>query len=172
MNQEVKYCLTCGAPLVTGLHPTMRESNPAILVGVSVGVFLIIFAVTYLRYPIQPSIIVTYIHSMTAQGVFLKPPLTLLRAAIFFFYAVGVWGVILSALKSVLQSDLKRTIGDLTGAIFSFFIAFMLSNYAIDVFSTKVTLAYIIIGFGFFVIGITIVSLSFTKKDLLSPNPP
>ena len=154
----MKFCSKCGAALgPTAKPPATRIAErgprrPDILGFVSAGVIIIIMALAYIRNPIAPSVIIDYFESMGNQGTFLKPPLILLDAAIFFFYATGVWGIILSALRIVLERNARKAFGDLVGGFFSFFCAFLLTNYAADVFAGRITLAYFVVGIGLLVI--------------------
>jgi len=121
---------------------------------ISAGVILIILAVIYLIYEpnINFSSIIDYFKMMGNLKTFIKPPLFIFDPAIFFFNAVGLWSIILSALRIVIQRSVVKAIGDVTGAFFSFFIAFLLTNYAADIYTWQTTLAYFIIGIGILVI--------------------
>jgi len=56
--------------------------------------------------------------------------MVLLDPMIFFFYAVGVWDIVLSGLRIVVEKNVKKALGDLFGCFFSFFCAFLLTKYA------------------------------------------
>lgn len=136
---------------------------------VSAGVTLIIFALTYLMY--APSInfseIIDYFKMIGNLKTFIKPPLILFDPVIFFFNAVGAWSLILSGLRVVFQRSVRKAIGDVTGAFFSFFIAFLLTNYAADFFTGQTTLAYFIICIGVLIIVNGIVHFAFPERKVI-----
>lgn len=166
----MKFCPKCGTALDTTAKPPKTKvaekgpKRPDILGFVSAGVILIIIAITYIRNPIAPSVIIGYFESMGNQGMFIKPPLILFDAAIFFFYATGVWGIILSALRIVLERNARKAFGDLVGGFFSFFCAFLSTNYAADVFAGRITLAYFLVGIGLLAIVNAIAYFAFPKR--------
>jgi hypothetical protein len=161
------FCPKCGAALDAAVPPARgRQGMSDYLDLVSVGVILVLIAVTFIRYPINPSSISNYFKNMVSQKAFLKPPSTILDAGVFFLYAAGIWGVILSGLRSILMRSLKKFQGDLTGGLFSLFLAFLLANYAVDILSENTLLAYIIIVIGCLVIINSIVSIFFTRRKL------
>jgi len=127
-------------------------------------VILIVLAVSYLAYPISVSLIVDYFRSLEMQQRFVKPPTALLNPVIFFFNLVGVWSLFLAGLRLVFQRSARKAIGDLAGGLFSFFIAFLLTNYANDVIRGQAALAYFIVGIGLLIIVNAIVS--FVRMDL------
>lgn len=136
---------------------------------ISAGVILIILAVTYLIYEptINFSTIVDYFERMGNLKTFIKPPIFLFDPAIFFFNAIGVWSLILSGLRIVFQRSAGKATGDVTGAFFSFFTAFLLTNYAADVFTEQTTLAYFIIGIGILVIINGVIYFAFPERKVL-----
>jgi len=147
----------------------MRDEERAFPLDViSAAVILIILAVTYLMY--APTIdfpdVVAYFESMGVHHTFIKPPIFLFDPAVFFFNAVGVWSLILSGLRIVFQRSVSKAIGDVTGAFFSFFIAFLLTNYAADIFTGQTTLAYFLIGIGILVIVNGIVYFAFPERKV------
>lgn len=135
---------------------------------ISAGVILIILAVIYLMYAstINFSEIVDYFERMGNLKTFIKPPTFLFDPAVFFFNAVGVWTLILSGLRIVFQRSVGKAIGDVTGAFFSFFIAFLLTNYASDIFTGQTTLAYFIIGIGILVIVNGVIYFAFPERKV------
>jgi len=132
---------------------------------ISAGVILIILAVTYLIYSpnISSSEIIDYFRMMGDLKTFMKPPLILFDPAILFFNAVGVWSLILSGLNIVFQRSVGKALEAITGASLSFFIAFLLTNYAADVFTWQTTLGYLIVGIGVLVIVNGIVYFAFPE---------
>lgn len=167
---ETKFCPKCGmsiqAPIqpLTSREPTtgLKESN--VLTAISVGAILIILAVTYLRYPIDVSIISDYFERMANQGMFIKPPAILTDIVIFFLSALGVWTIALSGLRVIIQKTVSTAITDLLGGLFCFIVAFLISNYASDILTGRTTLAYIVITTGFLVILNVIIRFAYSKK--------
>jgi len=169
VSPEMKFCPRCGASLAAARPSTfqVREKvpkGPDVLGLASAGVILIILALTYLRNPIVPSVIIDYLESMGNQGAFIKPPSILLNAAIFFLYAVGLWGIVQAGLRLVFQRSVGKALGDLVGAFFSFFLAFLLARYDVNVFTGRMTLAFFIIGLGLLVIANAIVHFAFPER--------
>jgi len=162
VSNEMKFCPKCGTAL-GGMHKGGIE-RPDTLGAISAGMILIIIAVTFIRYPIEPSIIVNYFENMADRGTFIKPPLILFDPIIFFFSAVGLWAIVLSGLRIILQRSERKAIGDLIGGVYSFFCAFLLTNYAADVFTWQRTLAYFIIAAGALVIINAITRFAFPKR--------
>jgi hypothetical protein len=167
----MKFCSKCGASLQVPVQPpTLREpmkdvKKANVLNALSVGAILIILAVTYLRYPIDASIISHYFESMSSQGMFIKPPSILFDLVIFFLSALGVWTITFSGLRVIIQKTVKTSLTDLFGGLFCLFTAFLISNYANDVLTERMTLAYIVITLGFLVILNTIIRFAFSKKS-------
>jgi len=142
----------------------MDEERYFPLSAISAGVILIILATTYLMHPVPLSVVIDYFKSMEVHRAFIKPPLILLDLVIFFFNAVGVWQLVLSGLRIVFRHSVRRALEDVTGAFFSFFIAFLLTNYAIDVFTWQTALGYFIIGIGALVIINGIIHFAFPRR--------
>ena len=172
IGTEMEFCPKCGVSLQVPVQPpTLREplkdiKESNILNAISVGAILIILAVTYLRYPIDASILSDYFESMVSQGMFIKPPGILFDLVIFFLSALGVWTIALSGLRVIIQKTVRASITDLLGGLFFFVIAFLISNYARDVLTERMTLAYIVITLGFLVILNVIIRFAFSKKWL------
>ena len=169
VSYKMKFCPKCGVSLVTvqPKAPRIEEKKCKrvdILGAISAGIILIIFVVTYIKYPINPSIIIEYFESMTEQRAFIKPPSTFFDPAIFFLYAAGVWGIVLSGLRILFQRSARKALGDLIGGFFSFFLAYLLTNYAADVYSGRTTLAYFVMSIGLLIGANSIVLFALTKK--------
>ncbi len=158
IDTEMTFCPKCGTSLAPPTQlPPVREpptggTTAPLLGALSMGVILIILAVTYLRYPIDIAIITAYFERMARQGMFLKPPVILLEIVIFFLSALGVWTIVLSGLRVIVQKAVRTAITDLLGGLFCFLLAFLVSNYARDILTGRITLAYIVITFGCLVI--------------------
>ena len=134
------------------------------LSAISAGVILLILGTTYLMHPVPFSVVTDYFKSVEAHRAFIKPPLILLDLVIFFFNAVGVWQLVLSGLRIVFRHSVRRALEDVAGAIFSFFIAFLLTNYALDFFTWQTTLGYFIMGIGVLVIINGIIHFAFPRR--------
>jgi len=176
VSNEISFCPQCG----TALGATIQSNTSRMLVTVpvraniprrpdllgliSAGAVLILVGLTWYRYAIDHSMISNYIQKMADKNVFIKPPLALLDPIIFFFYAVGVWGIVLSGLRLVLEKNLRKAFGDLFGCFFSFFCAFLLTNYAANVFTEQIVGAYFMVAIGLLIAANAIVSLVFREK--------
>jgi hypothetical protein len=146
------------------MPPTRRREPTDYLGALSAGVILIILAITYLRYPIDIYVVVSYFESLIVRQRYVKPPLALFDPAIFFFNVVGVWSLVLSGLRIVFQRSVRRAVGDFAGALFSFFFAFLLREYANNVLRGQAVLAYFIVAIGLLVIVNAIVSFAYKEK--------
>lgn len=142
----------------------MDEEHYFPLSAVSAGVILIILAATYLMHPFPLHVVLDYFKDIEINRAFIKPPLILLDTIIFFFNAIGLWQLVLSGLRIVFQHSVRRTLEDVTGAFFSFFIAFLLTSYEIEVFTWQITLGYFIIGIGALVIVNGIIHFFFPRR--------
>jgi hypothetical protein len=162
----MQFCPNCGtaqttrepAPVLSSSTPRTKPRSD-ILGGLSFGVVLILLAITYIRYPVAPETVITYIQRLANQRVFLKPPVILLNFSIFFFYASGVWGLVLSALRLLIQHNTRRTVTDLLGAFFSIYCGYLLSNYLDDMITSQESFAYFIVGIGVLIIGNAVIYL-------------
>jgi len=166
-----KFCPKCGAALAAPIQPSeairveRRPPKPPEVLGfVSAGVVLVLLASTYLLYPVEPLVISGYFQRMADQKIFIKPPAILLEASIFFFNAAGVWGIILSVLRIIVERSPRKALGDLFGGLFSFFVAFLLSSYATDVFTARAALAYFVVGIGLLVVANAIIYFALREK--------
>jgi len=148
----------------TRAFPRRRREQADYLGALSAGVILIVLAVTYIRYPINFSLIVDYFQSLIVSQRYVKPPLALLNPAIFFFNVVGVWSLVLSGLRIVLQRSVRRAIGDFAGGLFSLFFAFLLTNYANNILRGQAVLAYFIVGIGLLMVVNAIISFAYPKR--------
>jgi len=170
VGPEAKFCPNCGADLSAAAQTSTfriserRPREPYLLRFVSTGAVLIIIALTYILYPIDFAVIISYFESMANQEAFIKPPLILFDPAIFFFSAVGVWSIIFSGLRVLFQRILRKALGDLIGGFFCFFCAFLLINYAADVFTGRTTLAYFITAIGLLVTVNAMLHYAFPEK--------
>jgi len=166
-----KFCPKCGAALGAPVQPSevrrverRPPKAPEVLGFVSAGVFLVLLALTYLLYPVEAAVIADFFQRMADQRTFIKPPTILLDAGVFFFNAIGTWGILLSVLRMIIERSPRKALGDLFGGLFSFFVAFLLSNYATDVFTARATLAYFVVGIGLLVVANAIIYFALREK--------
>jgi len=171
VDPGTKFCPKCGKALGIAVEPAVTRrverrlpEVPHVLGFISAGVILILLASTYIMYPVEPSVIAVYFQTMADQKIFIKPPSILIEAAIFFFNAAGAWGIILSILRVVLERRPREALGDMIGGLFSFYVAFLLSNYATDILTARVTLAFFIVGIGLLVVINALVHFAFQEK--------
>ncbi|MEM2897351.1 MAG: hypothetical protein QXG01_07290 [Candidatus Bathyarchaeia archaeon] len=73
------------------------------LSAISLGVLLIICALTWLYHPKLPSELISYLKSWGDFGHPIAPSLTLIKPMSFFAYALGVWLLILAIIKGLLR---------------------------------------------------------------------
>ena len=128
------------------------------------GVILIILAVTYLRYPGVVSAFDSYMRNLGGARGFVKPPRILIEPWVFFFEAIALWTFVLAVLRIVLQRSLRRAVGDAVGALFSLFVAFLLTNYAEDIYAGRTVLAFFVIGVGLIVVVNALISFTFPDR--------
>jgi len=171
VSEKDKFCPKCGADLSIPTQPSPARVGEQIPTGpdalglLSAGVILIVIASTYIKNPINPSVVINYFESMGKQGTFLKPPPILTDAAVFFLYAAGVWGIVLSGLRIVFERSARKALGDLTGGFFSFFLAYLLTKYAAGILTGRLALGYFVIAIGLLVIVNALVHLAFREKQ-------
>ena len=168
-----RTCPRCGAPrhpdarFCTRCGTSVRRSPAGDLLGVlSLGVVLILFAVTYLRYPGTPAALLEYVETMVALERYVKPPRVLLDAASFLFYAVGLWGLVLTGLRLVVQRSGGRAMSDLTGAVFALVVAYLANGYAVDRYTGRTVVAYVIIAAGVLVLVNAVNQLGSRRRPL------
>ena len=133
-----------------GMESVLVDSHsygaPDYLGGISAGLILVILAVTYFVYPFDFHLITNYFGSMITLQRYIEPPASLIMTASFFLNVVGVWSVVLAGLRLAIQKSIRKSIGELSGAAFKFFLAFLLISYAENVITTGKVLEYFIIG--------------------------
>jgi Predicted membrane protein len=75
VSTEMKFCPKCGASLhVTALPSAKKkrlngDKDSNVLTILSLGVILIVLAITYMLFPLDFSIVITYFKAMANQGV-------------------------------------------------------------------------------------------------------
>lgn len=169
IREDMLFCPNCGTaqPKQVPATPSPRprpKRRTDILGALSAGVVLILLAISYLQYPVALETVTSYIQRLTTQRVFLKPPTIILNFSIFFFYASGTWGLVLSALRLIVQRNIRQTLTDLLGAVFSIYCGFLLTNYLEDVVTSQSAFAYFIVGIGILIVGNAIIYLTFKER--------
>jgi len=94
---------------------------------VSLGAFLIIVAVTWMYHPWLPSEILAYFRSFETFGHPVAPPLILFKPAVFFAYVLGIWLLVLAAIRAVAR--VRGVSSDATGGIFWIFCGYLFGLY-------------------------------------------
>ena len=170
IRKEMQFCPRCGkaVSVSVSLHIARiseKDRGESELLGrISVGVILVIIAIAYMQYPLKPSTFIDYLHDMVDLGTFIKPPLIFFDLAIFFFYALGVWNLVLSGLRIVFQWNVRKALSDLSGGLFAFLSAFILDNYAVDLFTRWTALGYFIAGIGCLIVVRELIGLAIPMK--------
>jgi len=95
---------------------------------VSFGAFLIIVAVTWMYHPWLPSEILAYFRSFGTFGHPVAPPLILFKPAIFFAYVLGIWLLVLAAIRALAR--VRGVSSDAGGGVFWIFCGYFLGLYA------------------------------------------
>ncbi len=129
-----------------------RYEGEGFLGAVSAGVILIILAMTYLRHPGVFSAFVGYVRALEVVQGFVRPPATLVEPIVFFLEAIAVWSLVLAVLRMVVQRSVRKAVGEVAGALFSLFVAFLLTEYLREAYAGRTVLAYLVIGAGIVVI--------------------
>ena len=171
IQEDMLFCPNCGTA-----HQKQVPATPApstrprpkrrtdILGGLSAGVVLILLAISYLQYPVALETVTSYVQRLATQRAFLKPPIIILNFSIFFFYASGAWGLVFSALRLIVQRNIRQTLTDLLGALFSIYCGFLLTNYLEDIVTSQSAFAYFIVGIGILIVGNAVVYLAFKER--------
>ena len=173
---EMNVCPHCGGVLTNPnlstqadirIKPTTQKTVPKdtdFLSIISLGVVIMLIGFTYYRYTIDLSLIRTYIEYMITHNVFIKPPLALINPMVFLFNAAGFWGIVLSGLRLLFEKNVRKAFSDLFGAFFAFLSAYLLTNYASNVFTERMLGAYFAIAIGLLIVGNSVITLSFLAK--------
>jgi len=126
----------------TGSKPELESRFGA----VSFGAFLIIVAVTWMYHPWLPSEMLAYFRSFETFGHPVAPPPILFKPAIFFAYVLGIWLLILAAIRAV--THVGGVSSDAMGGVFWIFCGYFLGLYAQGGISAWVIVPVIIIFVG------------------------
>ena len=116
---------------------------------VSFGAFLIIVAVTWMYHPWLPREILAYFRSFETFGHPVAPPPILFKPAIFFAYVLGIWLLVLAAIRAI--AHVKGVSSDATGGVFWIFCGYILGLYAQGGISAWTIIPVIIIFLGILV---------------------
>jgi len=106
------------------------ESKPELesrFSAVSLGAILIIVAATWMYHPWLPSEILAYFRSFETFGHPVAPPPILFKPAIFFAYVVGIWLLVLAAIRAV--AHVRGVSSDATGGVFWIFCGYLFGLY-------------------------------------------
>lgn len=63
-----------------------------------------------------------------------------------------------------MQHNIRQTLTDLLGALFSIYCGFLLTNYLEDVVTSQGAFAYFIVGIGVLIVGNAVVYLAFKER--------
>lgn len=63
-----------------------------------------------------------------------------------------------------MQHNIRQTLTDLLGALFSVYCGFLLTNYLENVVTSQGAFAYFIVGIGVLIVGNAVVYLAFKKR--------
>ena len=91
--------------------------------------FLIIIGLMVFWYPDVFTLVVKYLESWGIYGHPVLPPHDLGQVFIFLFTAGGLWGLASSGLRLVFTSRFARPLRDVVGALFSLYVAFILTQF-------------------------------------------
>ena len=148
-----------------GSKPSPRRyEGEGFLGALSAGVILIILAIAYLRYPNVFSAFVGYLRSWEFAQGFVRPPPVLVEPVVFFLEGVAVWSLVLAVLRMIVQRSTRRAVGEVVGALFCLFVAFLLTEYIGDVYAGRTVLAYLVIGVGCVVVLNALASAAFPDR--------
>ena len=166
MSNTMKFCPHCGALRDPTVIREKRSKMPDILDLISVGGILIIIGVTALRYQINIiNVLIEYFQELINYGAFIKPPSVLYEPIIFFFYVACAFGIIISGVRIIFQRSTRKALSDLTGAIFAFLCAFIMSNYAANYFTGHKTLAYFVVSIALVIIANAVIYYMLPEKE-------
>ena len=141
--------------------PPEAYRDEALLRAISAGVVLLLLAVTVLRHPDILALVGDYFRSMGEAGAVFRPPILLLQAGAFFLAAVGLWTLVMAAMRIVLQKSPRRALSEVVGSLFSFVVAFVLSGYAAGRYGGVAAIAFIIVGLGAIIIANGLIGAAF-----------
>jgi hypothetical protein len=173
VSAEMTFCPKCGASLRVTAHPSTEkkgitgDKESKVLTLLSLGVVLIVLALTYMLFPLDFSIVLSYFKAMANQGIVLKPPPSLLKPVIFFLNALGIWTLVLAGLYFVVWRRLQKAIENLVGGLFLFVLAFLVNSYSTDLFTGRITLAYLAIAVGSLVIVNVLLHFALPEDNVL-----
>lgn len=119
---------------------------------VPLGGFFIIVGLTLAQYPDVFQLIGNYFRTLTESNTFVRPPLRLGEATVFFFLVSGGWGLVAAALRFVFGHAPAKAVGDVMGSFFAFLVAFLVNQYYHGAVSAASLIPLLIVGLGVVVI--------------------
>jgi hypothetical protein len=163
LADDARFCTKCGAPVIRSEQPVNRRvvreeirqkvrHEPDILGAVSAGGFLIILALAWLSYPNILSLIIDYFQGFQTPTGFVWPSYGLGQPIMFILNLSGVWGLIIAGLRLVLMHSPGRAVNDVAGALFSFYLAYVLSQYYQGIVTANNLVPLFLVGLGILII--------------------
>ncbi|HVP23010.1 MAG TPA: zinc-ribbon domain-containing protein [Conexivisphaerales archaeon] len=149
-----------------GRVPDEVLRNEPVLATLSLGAVLIIVAISFLRYPGSVALLSDYFQGVANAGAWTRPPTDLLRAAAFFFAAVGLWSFVMAVLRLLVQGSARKALNDVIGGLFSLFVAYLLSAYAAFRLGGLGVIAFAVVG-----IGLAVIARGLVREALPWPKP-
>ncbi len=151
--EEGKFCPNCG---VSTRKPLSRPastspSKPKVgdpLGAVSAGVFFILVAFTWIKYPTLAADVPAYFESFGVYGHPVMLPSSLYEPLILFSTIFGVWHFILTGLRLVFRQNLKEAASNIGGGVFFLYLAYLLRQYSIGSIAENSLLPLLVIGIG------------------------
>ena len=143
----------------------MGDQRPDYISLAIVGVSLVIGAIAFIRYQVDPYLIVQYFEEIMRREIFLKPPIVLLDSSIFFFLALGWCILLISGLRLAIQRTIPGFISDLNAGLFSFLFATLITYLSNDYISPRSAIAYFLLSFGLLLSINAIVNFVFKRKQ-------
>jgi hypothetical protein len=166
MSKTMKFCPNCGSLRDPTVIREKSSKMPDILDLISVGGILIIIGVTALRYEFNIiNVLIAYFQELINYGAFIRPPSILYEPIIFFFYVACAFGIIISGIRIIFLRSTRKALSDLTGAIFAFLCAFIISNYAAENFTGHTTLAYFVVSIALVIIANAVIYFMLPETD-------
>jgi hypothetical protein len=91
--------------------------------------FLVVIGLTIFLYPNVFALVIKYLESWGTYGHPVLPPRALGNVMIFLFTASGAWGLVSAGLRLAFTSRFARSLREIVGALFSLFVAFILTEF-------------------------------------------
>jgi hypothetical protein len=91
--------------------------------------FLVVIGLTIFLYPDVFTLVIKYLGSWGTYGHPVLPPYPLGQVMVFLFSASGAWGLASAGLRLVFTSRLARSLREVVGALFSLYVASILTEF-------------------------------------------